>query len=735
MRKLLILSLILFSPFAYSGNQYWNCTYPPGNYADPYPVAQALFPTYTSGSYTHTLQYDVESPTQVHYSDHRCHISNGSCVNLNGQTCNKETCPAGQEVDKDSGSVQCVPVCTSPQVRNPLTGQCQNPCPVDSPHQSATAMSGSYMTPNPANVCLNGCVVQYTMPNAGTPCRIVGCSGQSQGCLIPDEYDCMVVNTSGTGEFCTSGDTFVIHPPTSCPAGWYLSGGACMHDPVCTETQQLIDHACVDDPVCDESSHIDNHQCVPDPSCDENEVKQGHQCVPLQCEPGQVASNHQCSDPVCDGENEHREGHYCLPDPSCDDDERKEGHVCVPVVCGLDQEPRNHQCVPVECESGFTYSFILHQCVLSDSCPDGSHRSGLSCVSDDPPTKQCSEGSYLDAGVCKRVPDVVCPVGTTKVGESCISVVRPACASGSHLDGSQCVSDSPPDVHCPAGTHAVGSGCDSDSPPTPPSCGAGSHLEGSQCVSDTGPDTGGGCGAGQHNDGGKCVHDTTPAPTCSVGESLVGNVCVVNADHVVKTCRPGESLQGEYCVKDSPPTCATGQTLVDGNCVAQTVQGCPEGSKLTNGLCVQGAQKTCGSGEILVGGQCIVSGVNPGTGGDTGGETGNGTCDPATEECGEGAGVKPFESLYEKKEQEFSDVWGKFVTRVQAAPIVNAGVTFFTMPSISASCPIWTIPSTYISPAITIDLQCSQAMLDAFSIAATIMLAVCAWVAFRMAFL
>lgn len=749
MRKFVFLFLFLLVGNAYSADTYWQCTgVTGGNWDSPDAFCNATYPSYCSGGICYSL-YSIDyinNGNSAVCGQKQCQEAPGTwCGGPYGvQTCNLQTCPSGQEYSQSSRS--CISKCTSPQVRNPLTGQCQDPCESGSSETVSMALSGSYMIPNPAFMCLNGCQVQYNMPNSGQPCRFVSCSGGSPGCFIGNEYECLSINSQETGEFCSGNESgFTLHPPDDCPSGWFLSGGACMQDPLCGENEHLENHQCIVNPDCGESSHYVDGQCVPDPSCDENEVKQEHECVPLQCEPGQEAVNHECRDPVC-GDSSHLVGHFCVPDPNCDVDEVKVGHECVSLNCGVDEEPVNHHCEPIQCISGMKYSYILHQCIMDDlNCPLGQHKEGLSCVSDQPPRQDCPDGYLKNGDRCEKVPDMKCPPNTVKRGDQCVSVVNPSCPSGTHYESGQCVSDKQPDVHCPAGTHVVGNGCDSDSPPTV-SCPSGFHVSGNLCVSDAGPDNGTNpptCPAGSHLSGSSCVQDSPPTVLCPSGQHLMGNVCVVDDEGVVKTCDEGMALVAGKCV--SAPTCPDGQQLQEGVCTSVEVPTCPPGSKLEGALCVSGTVKSCETGFILVGGKCVLNGaaVNPGagTGTGTGAGTGSqgegqGTCDPANEDCGQGTGVVPFASLYEKKGVEFSVVWGDFISRVQAAPIVGVGSTFFTtMGSYGGTCPTWIFPSTRFWGSYTFDLLCTSQITRAFEIVAVVILLVCAFIAFEIAFL
>lgn len=96
---------------------------------------------------------------------------------------------------------------------------------------------------------------------------------------------------------------------------------------------------------------------------------------------------------------------------------------------------------------------------------------------------------------------------------------------------------------------------------------------------------------------------------------------------------------------------------------------------------------------------------------------------------GEGPG-----DLYDGTELTFSGVLGGFTDRLSQAPFYQAASGFFTV-NVSGSCPAWQLPAVWIFPAIAIDMQCSPAMEAIWPLIAAIVIASCAFIGFRWAFL
>lgn len=132
-------------------------------------------------------------------------------------------------------------------------------------------------------------------------------------------------------------------------------------------------------------------------------------------------------------------------------------------------------------------------------------------------------------------------------------------------------------------------------------------------------------------------------------------------------------------------------------------------------------------------------GVPNGQDGSPGGQNGNGNgdCDPATESCDSTNAGQPSAGpgrLYEPKGKSYADVWSTFVGQVKNAPVFKSGLSF-SVSSIAATCPIWTLQATDFFPSITIDFQCGDSVADAMRVVGIAFLFVCAWIAFTIAFL
>lgn len=132
-----------------------------------------------------------------------------------------------------------------------------------------------------------------------------------------------------------------------CTSTEQLINHVCVADPVCTSTEQLINHVCVADPVCTSTEQLINHVCVADPVCTSTEQLINHVCVadPV-CSLTEQLINHQCvADPVCTS-TEYLSNHICVPDPVCTSTELLTNHVCVPdPVCTSTELLINHACI------------------------------------------------------------------------------------------------------------------------------------------------------------------------------------------------------------------------------------------------------------------------------------------------------------------------------------------------------------------------------------------------------
>jgi hypothetical protein len=92
------------------------------------------------------------------------------------------------------------------------------------------------------------------------------------------------------------------------------------------------------------------------------------------------------------------------------------------------------------------------------------------------------------------------------------------------------------------------------------------------------------------------------------------------------------------------------------------------------------------------------------------------------------------DGFYTPSETTLDDVLEDFKTELEGQPFYFAVQNFFTI-TINASCPVWTIPSTWVFPSITIDMQCSSVMDLIWPIISGILFITCALIAFRWAVL
>lgn len=270
MKRLILILLILYSVASNAGNQYWSCTNSTAKWSSAEDFCNAAFPSYTSGGIIHSL-YSVNTvnATKKTCGEKQCQEPPGTwCGGPFGtQTCNLYTCPAGQEVDKNSGQVQCVPVCTSPQVRNPYTGQCQDVCPNEPqpPLQNASGLSVGIFK---GAVCNSGCEDEYTQ----------WFYIDSQG------YEAVEQTHKKNGNMCSTGNLSEPPPipPRSCqePAVVRSDGTCGTPDPTCKPWEQLENHQCVDKPCENQGDTLKCGQVNGEEFC---------ACSgPNECSPGQV---------------------------------------------------------------------------------------------------------------------------------------------------------------------------------------------------------------------------------------------------------------------------------------------------------------------------------------------------------------------------------------------------------------------------------------------------------------
>ena len=109
-------------------------------------------------------------------------------------------------------------------------------------------------------------------------------------------------------------------------------------------------------------------------------------------------------------------------------------------------------------------------------------------------------------------------------------------------------------------------------------CATGTHLEGSMCVADT---PGLVCGADTAEQSGTCVATLR----CGQGTTQLDDRCVP-VDEI--TCGDGTVLADGVCVVDQDVTCGEGTVLTDGVCVAEETEEieCGPGTRLLANECV-----------------------------------------------------------------------------------------------------------------------------------------------------
>jgi hypothetical protein len=137
-------------------------------------------------------------------------------------------------------------------------------------------------------------------------------------------------------------------------------------------------------------------------------------------------------------------------------------------------------------------------------------------------------------------------------------------------------------------------------------------------------------------------------------------------------------------------------------------------------------------------GDGIPNGSDPTPGGPgTRPDGGGGDC--VGDNCGEGGGGDGASlgdlDLYTSKEKTFADVWNKFTSQVQNAPIALAGDRFFQVSSISGACEVYSADVPFLNTQVTFDVQCSSEVAEGLRIAGLIVLILAAWVAFKIALL
>jgi hypothetical protein len=344
----------------------------------------------------------------------------------------------------------------------------------------------------------------------------------------------------------------------------------------------------------------------------------------------------------------------------------------------------------------------------------------------------CSDGMQREAitGIC------TCPSGQVEDGNGGCMVQPPECASeqlgfacgsqictGSYVPSFSCFITSPPSG-CEAGTQTF-NGCDlvclGQSTPNAsgtacddPVCSGAEHLENHSCVADPT------CVGGQVPNS---ETHTCDEPTCTDNHTLntETHICEFSGCPVgtVQTSYDGSTIS---CVKSGQTTSGTQES-------STTTTGTNSGTTTTN---QDGSQTTVTTTSNTSTSNSTISL-------DTGGLAQESTQAGILAELKKGNEGKSFGgtaggSQYEPTEKTYGGVLMAFKDRVTASPIASAGSIFFTI-TLSGSCPIWVLPQTALTPAIPIDMQCSDMMNDIWPLISAVVIAAASFMAFRWAFL
>lgn len=369
-----------------------------------------------------------------------------------------------------------------------------------------------------------------------------------------------------------------------------------------------------------------------------------------------------------------------------------------------------------------------------------SYRTGDFCATGDPspptvPPPTCPPPNVDTGGYCQPPP---CPAWQERINGQC---QNKSCPDGKTmkcgvLNGSEHCSCAGI-TECPSGQQKDAFGncialtCPADSPFNP--------ATGTCQAKNTGE-----CPAGQSKVGLVCVKDDPTKPVVS-DDDLDGdgikNRDDPDMDNDSKPNSSDSDKDGDGIPNDKDTTpegpgsaqewgpSAGPEDDYDGDGIKNKDDGDKDGDGIPNG---QDATPNGGPSTPPGGGQCNPAIQQCGTG------TGTGQCDPATQNCGTaeskpGAPVSIGGAFYEKKSITFPDIWDKFMSTINNAPIITAGSGFLSVSDVSGSCPNWSIPATPFNESIEITIQCSEQVSSAFRVAGTIFLLVCAWLAFRIA--
>lgn len=199
----------------------------------------------------------------------------------------------------------------------------------------------------------------------------------------------------------------------------------------------------------------------------------------------------------------------------------------------------------------------------------------------------CGAGSPDDTGgSCQQATVVTCAVGTTLVGDTCVSDLQ-QCGEGTLREGSQCVAMAcAPGASCGTGTALSNGVCVASLQ----GCGTGTTMSGSQCVASIQS-----CGVGTVLSGSQCV---ATGLTCGAGTTTMNNQCTVN---LAAVCSTDTSSSGATCV--GKVMCGTGTLRMGDVCNANLGTVCGVGTTASNGKCVPDST-ACGPGTTFANGQC-----------------------------------------------------------------------------------------------------------------------------------
>ena len=490
-------------------------------------------------------------------------------------------------------------------------------------------------------------------------------------------------------------------------------------------------------------------------------------------QPGQFCSTGAASPPValppqCLSPSVVRSDGTCgPPDPVCKSWEMLQNHACVDKPCPTDkvlkcgtvngvQEclcSRNYDCQPgtsldafgncipkSDCPAGQTKNPITLQCGAppDPSCPNNTHREGLTCVADpstpgqpDPPKKGPGTGDIDGDGQPNNGDD------------------------DSDGDGNKNGSDNDADND---GTPNA-----ADKTPLGPGSESAKSLDGDF----DGDGISNKLDLDRDGDGEPNSTDTTPDgpgskpdtdPTGDNDGDGIPNSKDADADldgdgvpNLIDTDRDGDGIpNGQDSSPDGPgsgtdPKKYDPSNDLDGDGIPNKNDNDRDGDGIPNASDpTPDGPGSAPTSETDLDGDGIPNGQDGDVDGDgipnsedkypfDGGQ-GDGKKEDKKEGAGESTSLEGFD-LYESREKTFTDVWSTFTTAIQAAPIALAGHDFFRISAVSGSCQTYTASVPFVDTSITIDAQCSAEVAEGLRIAGLIVLMIAAWVAFKIALL